>query len=322
MAVLVNKSTKEKVLLRHHHLFGRNKNAVNSVLEDRCVSQIHGTVRWEESRWVVIDHSRNGIWLNGRRVKCSEQAVISVGHTLQFGSPSQPQWLVECIDEPGPTLMPVNHDGALVKLIKFHALPCISQPDILIYQSSDGRWMWEGQDGPEFLVEGDVIQSDALQWVFGSGGSIDMTIEGRLGKLYAPDDFLFEFDVSLDEEHVSLQVSLGNDVWKLEERTHHYLLLLLARQRIQHVKEGYDESNQGWLDMQKFVKMLGLDTSHVNIQVYRARKQISEALLDITLPNQIIERRTGEMRIGFSRFKITQGSTLVHGDLTRGELVN
>lgn len=126
----------------------------------------------------------------------------------------------------------------------------------------------------------------------------------------AADELCITFAVSLDEEHVTLSIWDGRRSLYLGERTHHYSLLSLARQRLRDAERGLDPSSQGWLDTDQLSHSLGLDASHLNIHIFRARHQFKQALsLQAALP-EVIERRRCGLRFGALRFKIVRGSTL------------
>ena len=116
--------------------------------------------------------------------------------------------------------------------------------------------------------------------------------------------------VSLNEEHVYLCIALsGEHQLDLGERSHHYCLLTLARQRLSDANRGIDSSGQGWLARQQLTRMLGLDTTHLNIQIHRLRQQIARALPPGMQLDEVVERRRGELRFGTLPFRIVRGST-------------
>jgi hypothetical protein len=117
----------------------------------------------------------------------------------------------------------------------------------------------------------------------------------------------FNFDVSLDEEHVQLCLEHKGEPIDLGERTHHYLLLHLARLKAQHAKDGIDCNNQGWINNDQLERELGIDNSHINIQIFRARKQIAHAIPNINGLADLLERRRGSVRFNCSRATITKG---------------
>ena len=55
-----------------------------------------------------------------------------------------------------------------------------------------------------------------------------------------PDDIEFNFAASQNEEHVSLKLVVNNSIIEFGERNHHYLLLLMARQRVNDQEKGID----------------------------------------------------------------------------------
>ena len=116
--------------------------------------------------------------------------------------------------------------------------------------------------------------------------------------------------VSLNEEHVYLSITLnGERQLDLGERSHHYCLLTLARQRLSDARNGIDSSGQGWLELQQLSRMLGLDTTHLNIHIHRLRQQIARALPPGMQLDGIVERRRGELRFGTLPFCIVRGSS-------------
>lgn len=119
------------------------------------------------------------------------------------------------------------------------------------------------------------------------------------------------FQVSLNEEHAFLKIALDNRTEvDLGERVHHYSLLTLARRRLDDARQGVDPSSQGWIEVDSLARMLGIDPSHLNIQLFRARCQIARALPPGTQLPGLIERRRGELRLGELPFQIVRGSRL------------
>jgi len=121
----------------------------------------------------------------------------------------------------------------------------------------------------------------------------------------------FHFDVSLNEEHTWLQIACsGHPLINLGERIHHYSLLTLARHRLGDARRGYEADSQGWLAIAQLEKMLGLDGKYLNIQIFRARRQLQKALPAGVSIDAVIERRRGEIRFGRQPFRIVRGSKL------------
>ena len=60
----------------------------------------------------------------------------------------------------------------------------------------------------------------------------------------------------------------------------------------------------------KMAAELGLDSTHMNIQIFRARKQLADVLPDALGQQCLLERRGGKIRFGCEKFKIYKGDQL------------
>lgn len=120
----------------------------------------------------------------------------------------------------------------------------------------------------------------------------------------------FEFHTSQDEEHTFILAHMNCTGVDLGERVHHYLLLLLARQRLNDADKGFDSSNQGWVRVERLSVMLGLCESYVNLQIHRARKQLARFAGSDEGAAQLIERRAGEVRFGYANYRIKKAGKL------------
>ena len=118
------------------------------------------------------------------------------------------------------------------------------------------------------------------------------------------------FNVSQNEEHVSLNLAISQRRFDLGQRNHHYLLLLLARKRMADNAKGIILSEQGWIYLEQLCQMLKLNENHINVQIYRIRKQMTSILPQSLFLPQIIERRTGQIRIVYDNAKVNGGAKL------------
>ena len=116
--------------------------------------------------------------------------------------------------------------------------------------------------------------------------------------------------LSLDEEHARLEVKDGAVRTDLGERSHHYCLATLARRRMADQERGLEPGAQGWLGSAELSRMLGMETTHLNIQIFRAREQLMTARPGVPALSRLIERRRGELRIGDLPFEIYRGDNL------------
>jgi hypothetical protein len=131
---------------------------------------------------------------------------------------------------------------------------------------------------------------------------------GRLSPCVRPPygvrDLRLEFLVSRDEEHVRLIAIRGRLAFDLGARSHHYLLLTLARRQIADIAQGIDEMSAGWLHLDEFGHDPAMASARLNLDVFRIRQQLRPlGLADAT---DIVERRprARQIRIGVGRNSI------------------
>ncbi len=311
LAILENYETKEKILLRSHHVFGRESTNSNTLLKNRDASRVHASIRWDESLWKILDHSRNGTWIDGKRMAIQQSVPLKVGNIIQFGGAKASAWKVMDLEKPRPALFPLETNQPIILLESFQALPSDQSHEISLYRSHEEQWMSESEEGVVVLREGDLVSAGGMAWRFLNASVSEATKQEIAGNAFDKESPHFSFQVSRNEEHVSVKLFHSGETFDLGERTHHYLLLTLARQRLKDAQEGCDLHDQGWIEFHQLSRLLGLDYSYLNNQVFRIRKQVAGALQKSrSLPSQVIERRVGELRFGFSKLKIFRGSTL------------
>jgi hypothetical protein len=119
------------------------------------------------------------------------------------------------------------------------------------------------------------------------------------------------FNLSLDEEVTELELHCAQQCIDLASRSHHYLMLQLARHRALDAVQGLDMKSQGWVYAEQLAAELGVDATHMNIQIFRARKQFADTLPDTVGHQVLLERRGGKVRFGCDKFKIFKGDSLI-----------
>jgi hypothetical protein len=305
MGTIINIKTGQSIFLKSHHVFGRNREKADTELKNRDVSQIHASVRWNGREWLLTDFSRNGTWIDGNRLIPGEKTRLKKKNIIRFSSFEDSEWRLADDNPPSNVIVPLKGNGRSIRLDRFHVLPSEAEPDISVYISQTGEWVCENEKGVYPLNNGDIINHDQGLWQFFCDDPVDVTLSQKMAK-----DISFRFHVSSDEEHVFLKIQVDKQAVDLGERAHHYMLLTLARQRLKDAEEGVDQETQGWVETNRLADMLGLDPSHLNIQIYRSRKQIDDALSELQNPPHVIERRFGGLRFGYPDFQIIRGSTV------------
>ena len=303
--------------LRAHHTFGRCTERSDTVMSSPITSRIHLALEWDGQRWNARDLSKNGTWLGETRLITNESTPLEIGDCLHLGSPDMPP--LELVDDGAPVTALLGLNGApTIPLEPFIFLPNQESPEaVVIYSYQRRSWMVHPmeQDSPQHLEQilhhGDRLSYDGMQW------QVFLTETEQSTEINRPpenslDDVEFIFDLSQDEENTALKMQLGSRKLELGERSHHYLLLHLARLRATEAAQGFDSKTQGWIDNEQIKKDLGMDMPHINIMIFRARKQIAEQLADKLDSEDLVERGKGRMRFGGSRFKIYKGEQLTY----------
>jgi hypothetical protein len=312
MAILEQVETGTRCILLSRHLVGRSKNA-HLRLDEPTISGEHATIRWNGSGWEILDlASRNGTKVNGRRITPGERVALRRDALVGFGTQGL-HWRL--VDDGPPTAMAVPADGGapLPAENDFLALPGEDEPEVTVYRNRAGEWMMErsGRDAVR-AVDGQEVVAGGRRFILHLAEAITVTWEGQSVPLHIHDAVL-RFAVTRDEEHVELSVASGHRRIELGARAHFYLLLTLARARLDDARAAESgengapdaaESGHGWRYQDDLAEMLGLDLKHLNVVVYRCRRQLAAA--GIVNAADVIERRnaTRQIRLGVSRIEI------------------
>lgn len=318
MAQIRDTESNRSFPLRAHHTIGRCAERSDTVVSSAITSRIHLSMEWDGERWSARDLSKNGTWLGKRRLPPNESVPLNQGDKLSLGAPGAPT--LELVDDTPPrsTLAPRNAETPELPLEPFVFLPGQQDPEaVLIYSYHRHCWLLHPMDhdnvqSPERVIDhGDILRHGNCEWqVFLA--ETGQTTELRATPQNSLDEIEFVFDLSQDEENTTLQLKSGQIDVDLGERSHHYLLLHLARLRASHAAQGMDRKTQGWVDNEQLKKDLGMEMPHINIMIFRARKQISESLADNLDSELLIERGKGRMRFGSPRFRIYKGEQLAY----------
>ncbi|MBL4659583.1 MAG: FHA domain-containing protein [Alcanivoracaceae bacterium] len=312
MATLLNTKSNKMTLLRSQHIFGRHSGSSNSLLDNPEASRLHASILWNGSCWLLQDTSSNGTFINNKAIIAGVKRRLKIGDTIRFGALNAYPWVFNSDDAPKSMLVPIESSSAPpVELEGIVVLPNDNSPEITLYQAQDSEWVCETELGIIKLEAGLKISTKNSSWYFVNADTFDSTkkAEQTHSNISAPINL--SFTVSKNEEHVSLCILFNNHPIDLGERTHHYLLLILARKRMTDNQSGIDDSEQGWIDKSLLSQQTGLDENYINIQIYRFRKQLIKVIPSAMQLIQIIERRRGELRFALKSVEINGGNDLM-----------
>ncbi len=309
MAIFRNKLDGRRIVLRPMHAFGRRPSACQTVLQAPDVSQVHALVRWDRLAWQIVDQSRNGTTLDGERLASGRWTALRAGAEVRLGQGEDSVWIVDELSPPATCLFPVDGTGAPRPLaLRENLLPDARQPEANVH-FRDGRWLLEHIGGIEPLHDGAVVRTAGGAWEFVRCDDLESTAENPLPGAAAPAAPVLRFNVSQDEEHTRLDLVADGGIVPLGERIHHYTLVTLARLRAQDAQRGVAPASQGWIGLEALSRMLGVEPSYVNIQIFRAKHQLSSALPAHAGEPALVERRRGDVRFGGYPFEIEGGAT-------------
>jgi hypothetical protein len=307
MATLQNIQTSQEIVCRVNHTLGRDRETNLTLLSCPSASRNHATIAWDGEGWQVKDISLNGTYINTIRMPKGQYQPIRLGDEIYFGSSNHTVWEISDLAPPITGLVPMDQGLAFIPLFDIAILP-IEQPEVIIYLSEQSQWVSEIFGKTRILVAGDVVGNSQQRWQFVEGRPSTATTGSDLSP--PPNDIKFYFSVSQNEEHVSLSLFVDNKNIDMGKRNNHYLLLLLARQRLKDSENGVRSSEQGWIDKNILINMTGIVEQHINIQLHRFRKRVSSITPHSTTLHQIIERRPGELRFAYKDIVIEGGCSM------------
>jgi hypothetical protein len=299
----VLESRTQRFLLTADHLIGREPTAALR-LTDESVSWRHASLRWTGQIWELQDlGSSNGTFLNGVRVAAGARTPLKRGCQIRFGTAEE----VWRFTDPGPpmtSLVDLATGERVFASDDLIALPSPEAPELFLSRQANEEWIAELAEKVWHPQPLEVLSVAGRQFRFEPSSAVSATVAGR-SDLVTPAAISLEFSVARDEEYVELVLCHARGRMPLRPRAHTYLLLTLARLRL------HDQSTpeiapgeQGWVYQGKLVKMLATSAMQLSVDMYRARKQFSDA--GVVEAAQIIECRTTshELRIGVSKLEI------------------
>lgn len=305
MATLTHLPTGKSYFLSSTFLVGRSRTCA-LLLDSRKISSQHAVFHWRGEGWELRDlHSRNGTFLNQRRLEPGEAVRVSRGASIAFGDFAHSFAVAE--DTP-PQALARAEDGTVVHADGegFLALPGTEQVAISI-SSHGGLWFLDNDD-ERMVRDGHVVHSGGKAWRLELPVVVEETLQPDQTTNRRIDEIGLRFTVSRSGEFVEVDVLHGSQVTRLRPRAHHHLLLALARRRLADETRAAAASlpacDRGWMNTKALRGVLHADAGNLNLDIHRARRQIEDeiGLMDARL---LIERRRGAMiRIGATRLEI------------------
>ena len=240
--------------------------------------------------------------MDGKKLSPGEEVTVFPGAMLAFGS-TEGSWMMLSEEPPGVAAEHVVTGHYRHATSDILVLPDDEQPTLIIQQEVQGGWVLEDGQGSRAVANGDVVEVDGQGWRVHIPEVIDGTWESTPYSMILA-ELVFQFRVSMDEEHVDLTLQTTHAQVPVASRAHHYLLLTLARARQADQAKGLPVEEQGWKDQDELARRLGLTENMLNVYICRARQQL--ATLGVLGAGGLIERRSSvrKLRLGVERSEV------------------
>ena len=292
--------------LRYQLVIGRSQSS-DLPLQVTSVSTQQAVIRWANARWVVSDlGSRNGTYVNGRRIAPGtvNAQLLERGDELAFAERDEIWTLIDDA-APQPLLAPEDGTAPLAPFpLSEGVLSVLPNEEAALGYVYFERGSWRFEDasgGMRDLADGQTIVIGSHRYMLHLPGVASETPPAAnpiLERLLSRAEL--EISVSTDEESAAVTAIVAGERFKLQARTHLYLLAYLARQRLRDrtVADG------GWVAVEEACRQLDLSPELLAVTVFRCRKEFEQlAFVEAT---RIVDRtRRGLLRIGVAPERLT-----------------
>lgn len=301
MALLVNGGA--RVAVAAHCLVGRSS-ACTVRIQTPQVSAEHARLSYRDGSWTVRDlHSKNGTLVNGERLEPGGARALRAGDRLSFGDAAIAWTLVDAAP-PVAMARRCSTDEVLCAEGGMLALPSPEEPLVTLFEGDGGGWVLEVDGQPRAVEDGERIDVAGQAFVLHLPVSVVSTIEAQ-ARRSGVEDVELRFRVSRDEEAVEVTVVEPAGERVLAPRAHHYTWLVLARARLRDGDTaGRVEAQRGWVFVDELCRMLSVDETKLNVEIYRIRQDLGA--IGLSNAAAVIERRRSsrQLRIGTRRVVI------------------
>jgi hypothetical protein len=308
VGLLLDRRTCRLVPLATRSLIGRSP-ACLAFVDDLRASAEHAVISWTGEHWEVRDlGSLNGTWLDGRRLTAGERVMIGRDATLGLGAPDA-AWILVDDHAAGPSARNAATGEIIHASAGLLALPSTDDPRATVFWNAEAGWRIELQGEVSAVEDRACVNVDHVVWTLFLPprlGPVPDTLEAR-GEALELTAISLGFAPSMDEEHVDVLVRTADGrTLPVPTRSNHYMLLTLARARLEDAENGIAIADQGWIYASAFAEMLQYSPERLNIEIFRARALFAKlGFVDAT---QLIERRasTRQLRIGVARLDVAR----------------
>jgi FHA domain-containing protein len=315
MALIRKLDTDTEHAIRGRVLVGRSPSS-GLRLQASGASNEHAAIQWTGSDWLIRDlGSRNGTRVNDKLL-LRTSFRLAPGDQITFGDPRE-RWT--WVDGSPPLLAAIRSDGTEIGGSAGMLLLPSEQHPIAAVLLHGESWQLELSGETRQVRDQELISvaGDTYRLVLPELNPSDartQTIMPEHSLVHAR----LRFHVSLDEEHVRIIVEGQHGHREISQRAFHYMLLVLARQRLEDQRRGLPDAESGWTYVDDLAKKLAVDVNALNVHVYRARRVAGPRKDEsATGPwfkdaHELIQRRDGQLRLGVGDIVIERSDGAAH----------
>ncbi len=290
-----------EVFLDGRCIIGRATSA-HWIVRDERVSAEHAVVSYGNEGWNLRDlSSTNGTTLNGAVVR--DEVRLKVGTVVSLGH-EDIQW--EFIDDrpPHATMTEIETGQVFRTTSDFLALPHDEAVEANLYRG-DEQWIIESAATAQNAEDEMIVELPSGRFLVRLPLGVPTTGNSTVAVSNVDEPWRMTFLVSPDEEHVRFTIENGRKTKDFDNRSHSYLLLTLARKRLQdELDPACPLSEAGWYKTKELADRFRASPEQLNLWVWRARKQVQD--LNPELAALLIERRPSStsLRLGCPRLQV------------------
>ncbi len=286
--------------LPSYGLVGR-KRLCHLRLDDSLASKTHAEIFWTGEHWMLRDlSSRNGTWVDGRKVAPGKRVILEEGLSLAFGN-GDATWIFEDAAEPVPLARCL--DSNEIQLLH-NEVEDDEAPSLRVRRLEEGGWLLMSGGWTRTVVDEQILVIDGRPWELSLplGGDHGRTQGGAQVHLAHIE---LQLRHSRDEEVVEVAYIDKNGLQKrLPNRVYFYTLLHMARMYKNDLREGFSPDECGWRINDVLYRDLRLSRSAFNLHMFRIRQVFRQnGVVDSV---GIVARRGDRTRIGTERFVISE----------------
>ena len=300
--------------LHSPHLFGRNNPAANSSLNNDLISRKHASIEWHKNRWVLLDLSRNGSWVNGKQVKQHTAVELKVGDIVKLGNNNTeaPTFKVCQLDKPQNLVYRPHPSLETIVIGNSNLIPNPTTPDFGLYYCNDRKnWFSEqfnidvsaneySEQGPH--KHGCEIQCSGNRWKLFILNGIDEKKSPNTTPNRHIDEV--EFRIAYNRKNDNTIVSLVNKETEIELKKQPYNQLLAHLINLQQV------SSDGWVSLNELSNTTKKSIANINLNLFLFKHEISLQLKDHQGISKIINRKPGSIQLGVNNYSIFRNGKL------------